>query len=210
MSLRSSSLAAAWASGLALAIAGCGSAGSGPTPAGPSSPSAASPLTVSGDAWPALPHGPSHYGAALVAGPTSVHVRWQRRLEGPVVPGPVISAAGIAYPASNGGVLYAIDAGTGRELWSVNGGAEHGSDLSTSAVLLAGGEVIWPGPRHRVFGLEGRGRLRWTVRTPGDPLTPVIDPVGDVLVVADAARDRRIDEMSTTTRLIEARAKGKG
>jgi len=89
VSLPSSPRAAAWAAGLALAIAGCGSARSGPTPAGASSPSAASPLSVSGDAWPVLLHGPSHYGAAMVAGPTSVHVRWQRRLEGPVVPGPV-------------------------------------------------------------------------------------------------------------------------
>ena len=89
MSLPSSSQADAWAAGLALAIAGCGCAGSGLTPAGPSSPSAASPLSVSGDAWPALLHGPSHYGAAIVAGPTSVHVRWPRQLEGPVVPGPV-------------------------------------------------------------------------------------------------------------------------
>ncbi len=186
MSLPSSPRAAAWAAGLALAIADCGSARSGPTPAGPSSPSAASPLSVSGDAWPALLHGPSHYGAAVVAGPTSAHIRWQLQLGGPAVPGAVISAADIAYAASNGGALHAIDVGAGRELWSFNGGAEYGSDLSTSPLLLGGGEVIWPGPRHRLFGLEGRGRLRWTVRTPGDPLTPVIDPVGDVLVVADA------------------------
>ena len=131
-----------------------------------------------------LLHNPSHYGAATVAGPQTARVRWRRRLEGAVVPGPVI-ARGEAYVASNAGVLHAVSVSTGRDRWRFDGGGSYGSDLSTAPLVRDDGVVLWPGPRHRLFALGSDGRLRWTLPGQAYLLTPVLDPVGGVLVVAD-------------------------
>ncbi len=109
---------------------------------------------------------------------------WQRRLEG--APGPV-TAGNIAYVASNGGLLHAIEIATGRDRWSFDGGASYGSDLSTGPAVLPDGLILWPGPRHRLFALTRRGQLRWTVSTMGDPLTPAVDLARRLLVLATTA-----------------------
>ncbi len=136
--------------------------------------------------WPTLLHGPSHFGAAEVRGPSSAKVRWQRQLEGPIVPGPV-TLGKIAYVASNGGVLHAIDLGSGTDRWSFDGRGTYGSDLSTAPAVLRDGLILWPGPRHRLFALTPQGRLSWTLSLAADPLTPAIDPARHMLVVADTS-----------------------
>ncbi len=176
-------------------IAGCG--GDGPRAVSSSSTASAGvadllstgavAIDPAGAGWSALLHGPSHYGASTAIGPRTARVRWRRALERSIVPGPVISAAGVAYVASNGGVLHALRVATGRDIWTFNGDGRYGSDLSTSAVVLAGGTVLWPGPRHRLFALSPDGRLLWTLPGRADLLTPVLDPVGHVLVVADGS-----------------------
>lgn len=45
--------------------------------------------------------------------------------------------------------------------------------------------LIWPGPRHLLFGLGPDGRRRWTLAGDGDLLTPVLDRATRLLVVAD-------------------------
>jgi outer membrane protein assembly factor BamB len=124
-----------------------------------------------------------------VTGPSSGRVRWRRQLEGAITPGVVISAGDVAYAASNAGVLHAISVATGRDVWTFNGGASYGSDLSTSALLRSDGQIIWPGPRDRIYGLDGRGRVLWTLPTRGQGLTPVIDPATGQLIVADTGGD---------------------
>jgi hypothetical protein len=47
-------------------------------------------------------------------GPAAKTIRWRRRLEGPVTPGPVVGPDGTIYVASNVGVLQC---GTMRERW---------------------------------------------------------------------------------------------
>lgn len=136
--------------------------------------------------WPSLLHGSSHFGAATVRGPSNATVRWQRRLEGPIVSGPV-TLGKIAYAASGGGVLHAIDVGSGTDRWSFDGQGTYGSDLSTAPAVLRDGLILWPGPRHRVFALTPRGRLLWTLTLAGDPLTPAIDAARQMLVVADTS-----------------------
>ena len=111
-------------------------------------------------------------------------IRWTRRLEGPIVPGPV-SVGGVAYVASNAGVLHAIDIASGKDRWSFNGGGAYGSDLSTAPTVLADGLILWPGPRDRLYALTPQGKLRWTVPTSRDPLTPAVDQAHRLLVLSD-------------------------
>lgn len=74
---------------------------SGPEPATP-------PAETSYAPWPMALHDPRHSASSPVEGPTKGRIAWRRRLEGPVVPGPVVGKGGVAYAASNGGVLHAL------------------------------------------------------------------------------------------------------
>ncbi|MGI8413791.1 MAG: PQQ-binding-like beta-propeller repeat protein [Solirubrobacteraceae bacterium] len=172
-----------------LVLAGCGGASgasSASTAAAPGGPTDAGPVNGIGAGWPALLHGPSHYGTASVTGPMTAHVRWRRALEGPIVPAPVITASGVAYVASDAGVLHAITVSTGKDRWRYDGGGSYGgSDLSTAPLVLGDGRIIWPGPRHMLFGLGADGRRQWTIAGNADLLTPVLDPATQDLVVAD-------------------------
>lgn len=41
--------------------------------------------------------------------------------------------------------MHALDPATGADHWTFDGGGGYGSDLSTSAAVLADGSVLWPG-----------------------------------------------------------------
>jgi outer membrane protein assembly factor BamB len=168
----------------AVMLSGCGTS-SGVSSPGQSRPSAAAPVAGSSAGWTTLLNGPSHYGASASLGPTAAHVRWRRALGGPIVAGAVVSASGTAYVAADNGVLRAIDVRTGRDRWTFDGGGSYGSDLSTSALILPYGEILWPGPRHRLFALSPAGRLLWSLSGDSELLTPVIERAGRWLVIAD-------------------------
>jgi len=109
--------------------------------------------------WAPWPH-PMHDGrhpAATPAhgprtGPRTGQLRWTRKLEGNVTPGPFIGKAGIVYAASNAGVLHAIDPATGADRWTYDGHASCGSDLSTSPAVLPDGTILRPGPNATLYG----------------------------------------------------------
>jgi outer membrane protein assembly factor BamB len=153
---------------------------------GPLGEAQGGPLIPAGTDWTTLLRGPSHYGAAAAVGPQSAHVRWQRNLGSGIVAGPV-TRGNVAYVASDGGVLHAIDISTGRDLWTFDGGGPLGlEDLSTAPTVLADGLVLWPGPHGRVYALSPDGKLRWTLSSPAEPLTPAVDERSRLLVIADA------------------------
>ena len=136
--------------------------------------------------WPSFGHDASHSGASPVVGPQRGRVRWRRRLEGPVVPGPVVGRGEIVYAASNGGVLHALDLRTGRDRWRFDGGGTYGSDLSTVPAIMPDGTVLWPGPLSTLYALDPDGGLLWREQLPGQPLSPAVAPNG-AIVVGDAS-----------------------
>lgn len=142
----------------ALALVGCGGA---EAPAASPSQPVRSPPAVS--AWPGAGHDARHSSAVApsVVGPQTGAIRWERRLEGNVTPGPAIAADGTVYAASNAGVLHALDPATGADRWTFDGGDRYGNDLSTTPAVLADDTVLWPGPGNTLFALDARGRLLW-------------------------------------------------
>jgi outer membrane protein assembly factor BamB len=131
--------------------------------------------------WPRFGRDARHSFESPVSGPQTGHVRWRRRLEGAVVPGPVVGARATVYAASNGGVLHAIDLRTGADRWRFDGGATYGSDLSTSPALLPDGTVLWPGPG-ALYALSPRGRLLWRIALASTVLSPVLGDGGRLYI----------------------------
>ncbi len=148
----------------------------------PATPPAGRTARASYAPWPSFGHDAQHSGSAPVDGPTSGAVRWRRRLEGPVVPGPVVDRGGVAYAASNGGVLHAIDIRNGRDRWKFDGGSTYGSDLSTSPLITPSGLVIWPGPDDAVVALTPAGRVAWKVGLDSPGLSPALAPDGSIVL----------------------------
>lgn len=131
-----------------------------------------SPGTASWAPWPSALHDARHTGASTADGPTTDMVRWHRRLEGAVTPGPVVGADGTVYAASNGGVLHALDPATGADRWTYDSRHSGGGDLSTSPLVLLGGTVLWGTAGRDLVALSPAGAVLWTQRLPGTPTSP--------------------------------------
>ncbi len=125
-------------------------------------------------AWPEAGYDARDSSATRALGPRDGHVRWVRRLTGNATPGAVIGTDGSIVQATNDGVLHDLDPRTGRDEWTFDAQASYGSDLSTSPAVLAGGTILWPGPRDTLYALSGSGRLRWTESFGGQVLSPAI------------------------------------
>lgn len=135
---------------------------------------AASAGTPSWSPWPVALHDARHSAASPNDGPVNGTVRWRRRLEGPVTPGPVLARDRTIYVASNAGVLHALDPTTGADRCTVDAGTnDAGADLSTSALVLPDGTIVWgpPGSR-RLLGRSPTGVRLWSVALPGRPTSP--------------------------------------
>ena len=150
---------------------------------GPSAPPYVPAAVVAASAWPAALGDAAHRSPTAAVGPRTGRVRWQRQLEGAVVPGPVLGVDGSVLAASNGGVLHALDPATGEDRWTFDGGSSYGSDLSTSPAVLADGTVLWPGPRQRLYALTRDGQLLWELPLEDFVLSPAVS--GNRVYVAD-------------------------
>lgn len=172
---------------LAALTAGC-SAVTSSKPLGPVGLSGRSgtPGTTLTDPWPQASHDGRRSGSSEAVGPQSGHLRWTRTLEGNVTPGPVIGRGGVVYAASNAGVLHAIDATSGKDLWTYAAGHGYGVDLSTSPALLEDGTVLWPGP-DGLTALDRKGHKLWNLRVKGQPSSPAVH--GDRVVVGTSNGD---------------------
>lgn len=144
-----------------------------------------SPATSSWTPWPQALHDAGHSGASPAAGPTTGRLRWTRRLEGDVTPGPVVAADGTIYAASNAGILHALDPATGRDRWTLDGGGSYGLDLSTSPAVLPSGLILWPGPRGALLAVSPDGTERWRLELGGLVTSPAVRADGTVVVATD-------------------------
>lgn len=183
-----------------LVLAACGSQGSSTkTPVnkaqaaallrttGSAGAASGGPLVPRGRDWSTLLDGASHFGVSPADGPQTGRVRWQRKLEGPIVQGPV-TRGGVAYVSSTKGILHAIDLASGRDLWTFNGGPGGSTaDLSTSPTVLVDGTILFPAGGDRVVALNDTGHVRWSVTGSGEPLTAGVDESRRLLVIADTA-----------------------
>jgi len=184
-SLRSPSAAALLATVILVSCGGIGGRSSpGAETARPSD--VALPIRPgAGSAWPAAIHDARHSSAVEsgVVGPQTDKVRWERRLEGNVTPGPALGADGTVYAASNAGLLHALDPSTGADRWVFDGGGAYGSDLSTTPAILGDGTILWPGPANTLFALDPLGHLLWRQSLGGFVLSPADRGDGRIYVM---------------------------
>ena len=52
-------------------------------------------------------------------------------------------------------------------------------------MVLGSGDILWPGPDHRLFALTPAGTLLWSLTARAQVTTPVFDAAAHLLVVAD-------------------------
>jgi outer membrane protein assembly factor BamB len=138
--------------------------------------------------WPQASHDAQHSGSSSLVGPRAGDLRWTRKLEGDVTPGPVVGADGTIYAASNGGVLHALDGRTGRDRWTVDEHAGYGSDLSTSPAVLPDGMVLWPGPKNALIAVAPDGTVLWRLSVGVQPTSPAVLPDGTTAVGTTGGR----------------------
>jgi outer membrane protein assembly factor BamB len=139
--------------------------------------------------WPSALHDARHGGAADGIGPAAGTIRWRRRLEGPVTPGPVVGPDGTIYVASNAGLLHALDPVTGADRWVYDSGQSNlGDDLSVSPLVLPGGAILWPTPGRQLLELSATGEKLWSLTMSGHPTSPA-SVQGRRVYVGDASGD---------------------
>ena len=167
--------------GLAAVIAACGNSTRSSTPT-TTAPAAATTTTnvVSAASsyapWPMALHDARHTGTASALGPQTGHLLWSSNLGSSVAIGPIVGSDGTIYAASADGVLFALDRATGKIRWQLAGsGPFTGSqDLSTSALLLPSGDLLWPAPGGVLAEVSSRGVLIWSQTMGGTVLSPVL------------------------------------
>jgi len=192
--------------GVAIALmTGCGRT-VGPSPGSGGSlsqPATTTTVDAVASAWPGAIHDARHSSAvgAGVVGPQAAHIRWERRLEGNVTPGPAVGADGTVYAASNAGTLHALDPATGADKWRFDGGRSYGSDLSTTPSVLHDGTILWPGPSDTLVALDPMGQLLWRQHFAGFVLSPADRGDGRVYVMDMAGTLSALDVASAGARV---------
>src|ERR1700712_796817 len=85
-----------------LVVAGCSSSGASDLPDTVAvADTSGAAAVASWSAWPQAGHDARRSGSSTAIGPTSDHLRWTRKLEGNVTPGPVVEPDGTIVAASN-------------------------------------------------------------------------------------------------------------
>jgi outer membrane protein assembly factor BamB len=135
--------------------------------------------------WGSAVHDAQRTGLTTAVGPQTGKLRWKRKLEGVVTPGPVVAADGTVYAASNGGKLHALDPKTGNDIWVFDGGGGYGNDLSSSPSILANGVIVWPGPGSRLYLVSSAGKKLASYELHGFGLSPAVDEEHRLLYVQD-------------------------
>lgn len=155
-------------------------------------------LPTPASAWPGAGFDARHSSATTVTGPQTDHVRWTRKLEGNITPGPVIGIDNTVIAASNAGVLHSLDPQTGADRWTFDGKGSYGIDLSTSPAVLTTGTILWHGPNDTLYALSSSGTLLWKKSFTGQVLSPAVAGRNRVYV-ADLGGHLTALEVTATT-----------
>ncbi len=159
-------------------------------------------LPTPATAWPQAGFDARHSSATPSIGPQTAEVRWARPLGGNVTPGPVIEVDGSVLAATNAGVLHDLEATTGADVWTFDGGGGYGIDLSTSPAVLANGTVLWPGPNSTLFALAANGTLLWKETFSGQVLSPAVAGRNRVYVADMSGRLEALEVTAKTHRVV--------
>ncbi len=142
------------------------------------------------DTWPTYRHDQSRSGATPTDVSHSLHVAWETDLGGKLT-SPVIADGGLLVAETDTHQVHALDAATGRRLWSYVAGAR-----IDSPPTIDRGRVLFGSADGRVYCLRlDDGKLIWRFRAAPRDRRIVVDgqlesacPVsGNVLVVDGAA-----------------------
>jgi outer membrane protein assembly factor BamB len=107
-------------------------------------------------------------------------VKWTFGADGGLGSSPVV-VGGVAYTASGGGQVYAVNADTGTLIWTQKRGTAP-SDITVAQGMAIFGTVS----DHRLYALDATtGALRWFLQAIGAPRAPLV--IGDSLYVATNA-----------------------
>lgn len=173
-----------------LLLTACSSGTGSKGPSGPDTVplvSATGPTAVATwSAWPQAGHDGRRSGSSTATGPTTDHLRWTRKLEGNVTPGPVVAPDMTIVAASNAGVLHGLDPATGLDRWTFDAKGGYGIDLSTSPAVLKDGTTLWPGPHNTLYAVSSTGKELWRETFRGQPSSPAVNSDSTVAVIGSS------------------------
>jgi outer membrane protein assembly factor BamB len=187
---------------LAIALSALSACSSGSSPKIGPGLAGVGTLPAPASAWPAAGYDARHSSGTPAVGPQTGTVRWKASLGDDLTPGQVIGVDGSVLAASEGGVLYALDPATGKQRWHYDGGSAFGNDLSTSPAVLAGGTILWPGPRETLFALSSKGVLLWKERFDTQLLSPAVAGAGRVYVASLGGKLMALSITATSHRVV--------
>jgi len=151
-------------------------------------PTSHSPLPTS-DAWPTYRHDPARSGATPADLPHDLKVAWETELGGELT-APVVAEGVLLVAETDAHLIHALDAATGRAVWSYAAGAR-----IDSPPTIDGGRVLFGSADGRVYCLRLKdGALIWQFRAAPRDRRIVVDgqlespwPVSGAVLVAHGA-----------------------
>lgn len=109
--------------------------------------------------------------------------RWSFATAAPIVAtaGVLVDRTGTVIAADQGGTVYALEPGTGKERWR----AALGSPVVSGCATGLDAAIFCSSSDGKVFALEPSGKARWTYATLGANSAPIVDANGIVYVGSD-------------------------
>lgn len=118
-------------------------------------------------------------GEVLALAANSGAVQWRQRLDG-ALSGPPTVAGGIVYALGRNGSAAALDTGTGRILWQIDGAPRAGGMLGAGAIAVSGGTAYLPYSAGQLTAVSPTGEPLWTAGIAGERLGRAYAGFGDV------------------------------
>lgn len=118
-------------------------------------------------------------GEVLALAANSGAVQWRQRLDG-ALSGPPTTDGARVYAMGRNGSAAALDAGTGRILWQLEGAPRKGGMLGAGAIAADGGQVYLPYSAGQLDAVTRDGAVVWSAGIAGQRLGRAYAGFGDV------------------------------